>query len=637
MKTKALVVYIIVVIALPCALLLGAEAVLRLFHAGYDPRFFCRVKSRGGVSCVDNPAFGRRFFPPTLVRLSDKALFPLRKGDDERRIFVLGSSAAMGEPAPAFAFSRDLDCMLRGRYGLTRCEIINTGMTAVNSHVVVPIARECSRLSPDIFIVYTGNNEVIGPFGPATVFSPFSSLWFVRLRVFLSSTRVGQLASAVSQSITKRSGVPAGWGGMRMFLRHKIRFDDPRMAKVYKNFQENLREICKAARSGHARVVLCTVASNMKDCGPFFSMHCPGLSSEGLKQWEGYYTQAVERQRQGGHEEALTLLTKAAALDSTHADTRFRMGQCLTALGQFRAARQHFIAARDYDALRFRADSRINRVIEEVAREFADCAAVLDIEELLAAASRHGVCGEESFLEHVHLNFHGNYLLAAGLLPLLDSLIGAPIVDRRIVTETACRERLAFTPWEELWIDREIFDRLTKPPFTGQEDNLRRARAFEEEIHRLTALAADSGQNIVAAYRRAATLMPKDWRIYNQLGKYVLLNDSNAAMAEQAFRMALNALPRNQFARSDLAIALERQGRIAEAIECYREAIRIDPLFFEAYVNMADDLAMVSRIDEAEHCIKRVLRINPALLSARARSEQLLLRRGKGTSAGQTR
>ena len=182
MKAKAWVLYIIVVIALPCALLFGAESVLRLFHVGYDPRFFRRVKSHGSVYCVDNPAFGRRFFPPTLVRMSDKLRFPLSKGDNEQRIFVLGSSAAMGEPAPAFAFSRDLDCMLQGRYGPTRCEVINTAITAINSHVVVPIARECSHLSPDIFIVYMGNNEVIGPFGPGTVFSHFSSLWLIRPR-----------------------------------------------------------------------------------------------------------------------------------------------------------------------------------------------------------------------------------------------------------------------------------------------------------------------------------------------------------------------------------------------------------------------------------------------------------------------
>jgi tetratricopeptide (TPR) repeat protein len=628
MKAKAWLLYIIVVIALPCALLFGMEIVLRLFHVGYDPRFFSRVNNRGSAYCIDNPAFVRRFFPPTLVRPMDKLQFPLRKDGNKRRIFILGSSAAQGEPAPAFAFSRDLDCMLQTRYGPRRCEVINTAITAINSHVVVPVARECSHLSPDIFIVYLGNNEVIGPFGPGTVFSHFSTLWFVRLRIFLSSTRLGQLASAVSQSIAKSNGIPAGWGGMKMFLQHKVRFDDPAMARVYRNYRDNLRIICKAARSSGARVVLCTVASNLKDCGPFFSLHRPDLSLDELKKWEGYYQKAADSQRQGRVEAAFTLLTKAAALDSSNADMRYRMAQCLAALGQYDGARRHFIAARDYDALRFRADSRINQIIREVAREFAECATVIDIEKYIAAASEHGICGEELFLEHVHYNFHGNYLLAASMLPILDSLLAVPVVDPRTISEAECRERLAFTSWEAFSIDREVYDRLTKPPFTGQEDNLRRAQAFKQEMHRLAALAADSGQSIIAGYQRAASLEPRDWRINDLLGNYLLRKNRNAVAAEQAFRMVLDTLPHDQFACNNLAIALERQGRTDEAIGYYRKAILIDPLFIDPYINMADDLVLSSRIDEAEQCLKQALRINPSLPPVKERYAQLLLRHG---------
>jgi tetratricopeptide (TPR) repeat protein len=366
-------------------------------------------------------------------------------------------------------------------------------------------------------------------------------------------------------------------------------------------------------------------------------MHRPGLSPDALKQWEGYYQQAVDSQRQGRFEAALACLMKAAELDSTHAEIRFRMAECLAALGQFEGARRHFAAARDCDALRFRADSRLNRIVREVAREYHDCTVALDIEDRLATASERGICGEELFLDHVHYNFHGNYLLAANMLPLIDSLIAAPVVAPRTVSEAECRERLAFTPWEELLIDQEVYSRLTKPPFTGQEDNLRRAALFKQEIARLSALAADSGQNIIAGYRRAVSLEPKDWWNYDLLGKYLLQMHGDPALAEQAFRKVLDTLPLNQFACNNLAIALERQGRTDEAIRYYREAIRIEPLFFDVYVNLADDLVNTSRIDEAEQCLKRVLRINPSLASARERYEQLLLMRRESASGGKTR
>ena len=43
-------------------------------------------------------------------------------------------------------------------------------MTAINSHAILPIARECARRDGDLWIIYMGNNEMVGPFGAGTVF-----------------------------------------------------------------------------------------------------------------------------------------------------------------------------------------------------------------------------------------------------------------------------------------------------------------------------------------------------------------------------------------------------------------------------------------------------------------------------------
>lgn len=631
--TKTAVQYLVAAIAIPCALFLCTETALRFFHIGYNPRFFCREKSQGSTFCYDNPAFGRRFFPPTLVRRSEKFRFPLHKEKNEKRIFVLGSSAAEGDPAPAFAFSSDLDCMLQNRYGATTCTVVNTAITATNSNIVVPIAKECSRLSPDIFIVYLGNNEVIGPFGPGTVFSHFSPRWLIKLRIFLSSTRLGQLAAAFSRSVIKSTGTPAGWGGMSMLLQHKIRFDDPRMRSVYQNYQDNLREICRAARRSKTRVVLCTVASNLKDCAPFFSMHRPDLSPNTLKQWEHYYQQAVNLQSKKRFAEALALLKKAELLDSTHAGMQYQIAKNLISLGQFDQAKQQFIAARDYDALRFRADSHLNKIVRDVAHEFTDCAVLLDADKQLSAASEHGICGDTLFLEHVHYNFHGNYLLAASMLPLLDSLMGLPVADAPPISEEACKKQLAFNPWEELVLDRAIYHRFKKPPFSDQAENHHRVALYKEKITLLSTFVADSGQSILASYQHAAPIEPKRWRIADLFGRYLLLNNGNTDAMKQAFRTVLAALPHNQFVWYNLAIILERQDKREEAIEYYSEAIRIDPLFFESYVNLVDNLMAESRTNEAMKFCKKVLRVNPGLTSAQERYAQLLLMQRKNRAA----
>ena len=70
---------------------------------------------------------------------------------------------AVASQVTAFVEGR-LEVMLRDRFPGKKIEVINTATTAINSHVIKHIAREIARCSPDACIVYTGNNEVIGPY-----------------------------------------------------------------------------------------------------------------------------------------------------------------------------------------------------------------------------------------------------------------------------------------------------------------------------------------------------------------------------------------------------------------------------------------------------------------------------------------
>ena len=74
----------------------------------------------------------------------------------------------MGMPNPAFSFGRILEVMLHERYPGCRFEVVNTSMTAINSHAILEIARDCSSQGGDLFVIYMGNNEVVGPYGPGT-------------------------------------------------------------------------------------------------------------------------------------------------------------------------------------------------------------------------------------------------------------------------------------------------------------------------------------------------------------------------------------------------------------------------------------------------------------------------------------
>ena len=189
---------IVALTVIPALLFLLLELGLRIVGYGFPPTATIKCEVNGRTSYCDNIKFGWRFFPPNIAREFDPFVFPADKPDNTYRVFVLGASAAKGEPDSAFCFGRFLEVMLRQKYPGINFEVITVATAAINSHVVVEIAGDCARHQADLFIVDLGNNEVVGPYGAGTVFSPISSsLPLIRMGIALKATRLGQLLSLI--------------------------------------------------------------------------------------------------------------------------------------------------------------------------------------------------------------------------------------------------------------------------------------------------------------------------------------------------------------------------------------------------------------------------------------------------------
>ncbi len=162
---------------------------------------------------------------------------PVHKAPGTFRIFIMGESAAQGDPQPSYGAGRFLEGLLRERYPAAKFEVVNVAITAINSHVILPIARECARRDGDLWIVYMGNNEMVGPFGAATVFgSQAPPLPLVRLSLALQQTRLGQAMMQLGRRLRKNDAAPAHWAGMQMFMGHELRAHDPRRERGLSEF-----------------------------------------------------------------------------------------------------------------------------------------------------------------------------------------------------------------------------------------------------------------------------------------------------------------------------------------------------------------------------------------------------------------
>src|ERR1019366_2551914 len=274
-------------IGVPLALLGMLELVLRLVGFGYPTGFLLPSQRDGQKVLVQNNQFGWRFFGAAMARMPAPICLPQIKSTHTVRIVVFGESAALGDPQPRFGLPRMLQAMLELRYPGTHFEVVNAGMTAIDSNVILPMARDCAVTGADIWVIYMGNNEVVGPFGAGTVFGQQAPpLPLIRANLALKTTRIGQLIDTLRWEIQKPPTDKSEWGGMEMFLNQQVRSDDPRMGTVYDHFSRNLADIIRTGRKSGAGIVVSTVAVNLKDCAPFGSEHHQGLTAAEKSKWE---------------------------------------------------------------------------------------------------------------------------------------------------------------------------------------------------------------------------------------------------------------------------------------------------------------------------------------------------------------
>lgn len=558
---------LLTVVAVPLLLLGGLELALRLGGYGVVPDFWRTVEVKDRETSeveafwTPNPRFGWRFFPPAIARSPVISRVAREPEGDRLRVVVLGGSAALGTPDAAFGFGRQLEVMLAETWPEREVEVVIAALTAVNSHVVLAIAEESlQRLEPDALAVYLGNNEVVGPWGPGTVFAGFSdSLSAIRWSLWLSSTRTGQLVRNLAGG---GEDAPSEWLGLELFEERKLAPDDPRLETVYDHLEANLRDLAAAARDAGVPVLLSTVAVNLTDSPPFASVHRSGLGEEELSRWREAFDRGVERLEgaQGTEDvrEALAALQEAEEIDGGYADLHFYLAHAHKLLQEPEEAARRWRRARDTDALRFRADSRINETIRRVA-ETEEGVELIDGEA--AVAGDDGPPGNEVLWEHVHLNPEGNYRLAEAFFRGVAALPGAangeapqPPPRQRV------GERLALSPWNRYRMVDDVLAMTSRPPFTGQLGHrqvLRQRRLLAAEL-RLEVLAERDAS--AELYRRALETRPDDLPLRANYAS--LLQDSGRLQESVAqWDELLDRLPGVLPWRTERAFALADQAR----------------------------------------------------------------------------
>ncbi len=557
-----------------------AEALLRLAGYGYPTAFLLREKD--APVYIENSKFLWQFYSRKTNLRPNPLRVTVGKPADALRIVILGESAAAGTPEPAFNFGRILERMLRHRHPQNQIEVINAAMPGVNSHILLRVAQDCARLRPDLFVLYMANNEAVGLYAPGPRSGGLTPhLRLLRALQWLRTTKLGQLAEPLLPGV-QSEGTPGEAQDETFFLEHRVAADDPRRAAVYANFRANLAGICSAARQASASVVMVTVPVNLRDCPPFGSLHRSGISATQQERWQAEYEAGAQAEANGNYADALARFRAAAAFDDHFADLHFRMAHCYETSGLFEQAREEFVRARDWDALQFRADSRMNRTIRETANRLAGAGVqVVDAERAFADAEpgEHHCPGNRLFHDNVHLNFEGDYFLAKTLLPEVTRSLLARLgpATNAVLSREECAASLAYTRVNAAQIEAQVVQTTALPPFTAQLGHATRQKGAEQQLAALSGALGWTDYDAGAeAYRTAIRQAPEDWQLPFLFARLLMLKpDFPGAIAQ--FNAAKRLMPHSVAIRIGLAAALNRAGRPADAQRELEQARTLDP------------------------------------------------------------
>lgn len=493
------------------------------------------------------------------LRLFNAQQFPRLKAPGTTRIFAVGASTTYGHPYDdATSFAGWLREYLRALAPDRKWEVINAGGISYASYRVAKLMEELIAYQPDLFIVYSGQNEFLEQrtYGkirdlPETV---------RRLGTLVSRTRTATVVRKIVESL-RTSHAPGERpatvlaGEVVTLLDNTVgpnayTRDDALREQVLHHFRFNLARMVDIAGSVGAKVIFITPATNLRDCSPFKSEHRAGLSAADLRRWQVLYDQARQALTQGSDATALAALDQAVQIDDRYALIHFARGQILVRLGRFAEAKQAFERARDEDLCPLRALGPMPGIVAEVAaKRHLPCVDFVTMQE---ARSEHGIPGAAVFLDHVHPTIESYRLLALALLKTME------------------QQGFAKPSW-----DNAVIRRVTEKVLSGVDPakqgvalmNLSKVLGWAGKLREAQRLAVSGAQ-----------LNTNRADVQYQAGLCSqLLGQVDDAI--RYYRLAVALDPTASDPRGNLGVALEDKGEFLAASEQFEAAIRYgDPV-----------------------------------------------------------
>jgi len=396
-KKKTPFYFYIILIGLPILFFALLEIGLRIFGYGFNNDQWDTAIE--GKLMLNQEIAKRYFYSIERIPFSNQDVFDVEKKSNAYRIFVLGESSAAGYPfSPLGAFSRYIRDRLVLIYPHSKIEVINIGLTAVNSYTLRDLFPGVLEQKPDLILIYTGHNEYYGALGIGSMESLGTSREMVNLLLYLNRFKTVELLRNTIQWIMKLfSGDddrPSGTMMSRMAKDQYIGFDTETFSDGISQFEGNMCDILDMAKEKNVPVILSNLVSNLKDQPPFVS-----IQTENFPRADKIYNRAKQELSYGNNRVA---------------DSLFRL-------------------AKDLDGLRFRAPEKINQVIIALSNEYKS--PFVNADSVFSSISPDGIVGNNLMTDHLHPTLEGYLIIGKSFFEKMEQSNYLPSFEKANLTD----------------------------------------------------------------------------------------------------------------------------------------------------------------------------------------------------------
>jgi len=604
------------------------EVALRVAGFGARVSLFVRDKGADGTPIYRlNPRAGERFFfrrsegRPVAPSRVLPVEFPVRKPPDTLRIFTLGESTTAGFPYPrSAAFGGYLREMLSDLHPDKKFEVINCGMTALNSYAVLDFMPEVLRCKPDLIVVYCAHNEFYGAHGVGSLEAITANRTLIRLFIALQKTCIFQGVESLVEKFRRAPDAKAATTLIEVMARdQEIRRHSRKHAIAERSFRKNLEAIVGRAQHAGVPILVTTAVSNEKDLSPLRSAHREDLSPSNLERWKELYANAIEAQEAGHPDQAETLYRQALEIDPEFAEVWFRLGQCQAQAERWAEAHESFSSALEFDVLHFRACPVFNEIIRDVVARYASAKVpviLTDLERPFAAQSTGGIPGYELMTDHLHPNTRGTFLIA---LAISSALSKSAIADHfgpswdltRLRKFKEYETAVGYSPIERYLVADILANLYSHFPFDTQLDHQAHLTQLRDEATScLAALTPEERQQLMQWSGTRHT-----FPLHMVLGD-TYLRQNNYTRAAESYREALRQVGQGraqdyQLAWIGLGTTERKLGHFDEALRAYDEALKTPGQESTIWYNIGRLQLDRHNVALAQRAFARVLELKP--------------------------